>query len=478
MENVPKIVRERLGARMPAGAHPDADVLTAFAECSLPQLERSAVLEHLARCGDCRDVLALALPEAEVTQTVIAPTRSGWLTRPVLRWGFVAAGGVAIISLGILQYQRHLHSVTMVARQTTNAQTVASNVQPQPAPPPVAVIAKQEEKAVIAAPSSADISGAASTESSQDRLTARTEMPPASLRKQRSSGGVVAGVGGSQLLHGPGIPTQWQQQQVGRMQAAPAPPSAGAMRKSTDLAESKQIPQSSQTVQVETSSQTPINAETQNRPLIQDQDSQIQAPSSQPAQEFEYPSRAIGKAKPAANAQAANAAPRQVVGGPLVQSSNGLRLAQLSTAVPRWTISSAGGLQRSFDQGQTWQDVDVNAGPTPVASRTSLAVVATTARAKDAVADKKVPQGLAGPLVFRAVTAIGLEVWAGGSSGALYHSLDAGSHWTQVVPSAKGAVLTGDIVGLEFPDAQQGKITTSTAEIWVTSDGGQTWQKQ
>ena len=63
MQNVPKIVRDRLQAAAPAVNHPDADLLTAFAERSLPEHERTVVLEHLARCGDCRDIVALALPE-------------------------------------------------------------------------------------------------------------------------------------------------------------------------------------------------------------------------------------------------------------------------------------------------------------------------------------------------------------------------------------------------------------------------------
>ena len=69
MQNVPKIVRERLKAAAPAVNHPDADLLTAFAEDSLPGVERDGVLEHLARCGACRDIVALALPEAEAGDT-------------------------------------------------------------------------------------------------------------------------------------------------------------------------------------------------------------------------------------------------------------------------------------------------------------------------------------------------------------------------------------------------------------------------
>ena len=60
MQNVPKIVRERLKAAATIvnhlDSHPDANVLTAFAERSLGENERGVVLDHLARCGDCRDI--------------------------------------------------------------------------------------------------------------------------------------------------------------------------------------------------------------------------------------------------------------------------------------------------------------------------------------------------------------------------------------------------------------------------------------
>jgi photosystem II stability/assembly factor-like uncharacterized protein len=84
----------------------------------------------------------------------------------------------------------------------------------------------------------------------------------------------------------------------------------------------------------------------------------------------------------------------------------------------------------------------------------------------------------AAALTFRAVSAAGAEVWAGGSPGALFHSQDAGIHWTRVFPASGSTGLTGDILTLEFADSLHGKLSTSTSEAWTTADAGQTWQKQ
>ena len=110
---------------------------------------------------------------------------------------------------------------------------------------------------------------------------------------------------------------------------------------------------------------------------------------------------------------------------------------------PRWTLSADGTLQRSLDSGRTWQTI-------PVAGQTG----------------------------FRALAADGLEIWVGGAKGVLYHSSDAGQQWTQVQPAANGEVLTGDIIGVEFIEKMHGTVTTSGQQKWVTTDAGQSWQKQ
>ncbi len=111
--------------------------------------------------------------------------------------------------------------------------------------------------------------------------------------------------------------------------------------------------------------------------------------------------------------------------------------------IPRWTLSSDGTLQRSLDSGRTWQTI-------PVSSHT----------------------------IFRALYAAGFDIWVGGAAGSLFHSSDAGQHWTQVRPVANGEALKDDIIGVEFRDALHGKLTSSIQETWITTDAGQTWQKQ
>jgi photosynthesis system II assembly factor YCF48-like protein/putative zinc finger protein len=484
MQHVPKIVRERLKAARSTEHHPDADVLTAFAERSLPEREHANVLAHLARCGDCRDVLALALPASDELQTVIVPVRGGWRTWSALRWGFAAAAGVAIVSLGILQYQRHLQPMTMARNEA-----VAKNIPTLPSAEAPAKPTEKKEDKLLEAASSLDAMSAAKTspQSIQSKLIARGEQPQPSAGQPNVAGGVASGSIHGQLPHGPRMPTQWQQQNA-RVPAvqSPMPPPGAAKQQGADLVVNKLAP-APESLQVQSAQAT---VETQNGVVVRDQESLTQSQPSQSQPQFDY-SVGVGKAKPPVSLEAANVAPQADAGGNAQElpratgtpGSTERAFAQLSAPVaaspPRWTITPGGGLQRSFDQGRTWQDVDVNASLlSPAGLKKAQAFAGAEARAKDYQADKKALKAPAATVVFRAVTAIGTEVWAGGSNGALYHSVDAGAHWTQVVPSSGGGVPTGDIVGLEFSDAQHGKITTSTGEVWITSDNGQTWQKQ
>src|SRR5437868_5664413 len=66
---MPEVVRQH--AADFADGHPDANLLSAFAENALIQREREAVAAHLAWCADCRECLATALtPVAAASEPV------------------------------------------------------------------------------------------------------------------------------------------------------------------------------------------------------------------------------------------------------------------------------------------------------------------------------------------------------------------------------------------------------------------------
>ena len=71
MEDLPKIVRDRLAAPAP-GDHPDADLLTALAKTRSVRRERAAIVRHFAVCSFCREVNSLAQPEEEKAFAVAA----------------------------------------------------------------------------------------------------------------------------------------------------------------------------------------------------------------------------------------------------------------------------------------------------------------------------------------------------------------------------------------------------------------------
>lgn len=457
MAEVSKIVRERLRAGSAAMLpHPDAETLTAFAERTLPGRERETVLEHLARCGECREVVALALPASESAHAAASYARGSWLSWPALRWGFAAAGIVLVTAVGVVQYQRHNRESAAMYKVPTVSQAKNENaVAPAPstASADQAAADKELDQPESPTPAASNIEKAKKSRP-RDEL-ARSAVP--GLVPQSNLTNPVAsahgGVGGA-LAHGPKMglqmnrPSQWQQNANTFDAAAPAPPSQGATAANSDRLAAQRA---------EAAAQTANNLTLQSETLAQ------QVPDGGLAEQK------VDRAKPLETVIVGNT--KMYAGTP---RSARLARATSVSGTPQWTINSSGSLQRSLDQGASWQDVNVNASPSPAPAGISLVAKEQTDALNAAAKDEK----QAAQIVFRAVAANGPDVWAGGVNGMLYHSIDAGNHWTHVVPSTPGASLTGDIVSVSFLDAQHGRIATSTSEAWVTSDGGQSWEKQ
>ena len=500
MPQLPKIVLTRLKTSASAVGHPDPDVLTAFTEQSLPGPERALVVEHLARCGDCREVVALALPAAEVVGVPgrALPSRGNWLTWPRLRLGVVAAGIVVVAAVGTQQYRKH--ASTAVALKGSPHNEVETFYSPQPVAPPQASASEADASKVQNKVQSKDLK--------QDETLARPSARAAVTLTKPSPNAHAMGtlsprVDSSNGLHGApagsagGAVAGPVFERGPKMAMATPPPgmaptsefksNAGSLPKRTPPSASAQenapVPSVNETVEVQAQAETQIQTEAapqiqngdQNQPqVLRDETGQQQVAANSANLDHE-----VSRAKPSvetqgtASAALASAPTNSRVLQPVpLTGRNGE--AQNNQLPNQWTINPSGGLQRSFDAGKTWQNVEVNE-----TSAYSFALTDETLARESKVTKaekKKKEKEAAANRQFRAVVAAGPEVWAGGTGGMLYHSVDGGEHWARIVLVASGAVVTGDITSVEFSDPQHGRITTSTSQVWTTIDGGKSWQ--
>jgi Photosynthesis system II assembly factor YCF48 len=417
MEPLPKLVRQRLQATAKAGVHPDPDLLACFAERSLSESERVPLLEHLANCADCRQLISFSLPPLERQHAAVAaaawPSRPGGWYRPGLRWAAVAACVVVVGGAVILRRHALATKESLVALQQTQSLPNEYSKQTQAPDRADQIVARAETPQ----PRRRSALGAASAGKPRDLDK---------LQKQTAKTGGGSGFGVATL-----------RSQVGESGAAPdivakaAPAQAGKQLSTTGRQDKglptsqAQMPASSETVQVESAAPVVSTEQVQVYPGTEAKDFAPPAPPPEPAP------RNGGRSL------------KGIVGGSVISRNETVRHETLGDSImPRWTLSSDGTLLlRSFDNGKTWQSIPV-----------------------------------AGRVVFRALSALGPEVWIGGSAGTLYHSSDSGQHWQKIEPAGGGRILVADIIALEFTDPQHGKLTTANHEIWITADAGQSWQ--
>src|SRR5947208_1544757 len=369
MMDVPKIVLGRLRGTSNPGNHPDTDLLAAFVEQALAKRERLHMLEHLAQCSECREIVSLAQPEIPEPQTSL---KLFSLRSPILRWGALAAC-VVVVGAGVTTRQLAQKNVeTRVTAKATFSDTkdesqgvdlktdLTAKLQPQP-------LAKQD--LVLS------------------HGLAKQRKEAAANSRALAVNAEKAGTAKKEPLAA----------------AVPAAPSPALLSKAMDQEQQKKITYDSLGSAAKSGNEAVMNETVATSASVEVADARP------------------GKAKDAKDSRMkAPMAVSSGVGGaaaPVTANQMIESRAELNRSVnltPRWNLSSEGMLQRSFD-GKTWQTV-------PVADNA----------------------------VFRAVSAVGPEIWVGGNRGSLYHSSDSGQHWTQVKPAVNGSPLTADIVGIEF----------------------------
>lgn len=135
--------------------HPDAEVLSAFAEQALGERERGEVLEHLAACGRCRQVVAMAreAASAEVAARQHAPVRPRVWFRS---WGLALAPAAAIAAAAVFAiyvHERDVERSVEMAKVEQQRSTEKAPMPPQASPelpaqagPPPASPAEKPER--------------------------------------------------------------------------------------------------------------------------------------------------------------------------------------------------------------------------------------------------------------------------------------------------------------------------------------------
>jgi hypothetical protein len=423
MTEVPKIVYDRLRSGLPEQAapervHPGADLLTAFAEQALSAIERDGVLEHLALCGECREVVALALPVADIVAAPIAheaeaaratASRAGapaphklsfaW---PSLRWAALAAG-VAVAASVLLLHPGKRDEATLHSPNpqiTTTAPPVAAPQVPSPSMEQPATLARTDE----------------AKSKSELHLSKKLKAEKAVTPTLRAESGILLADNKKDSI------------QADKLSVAPSA-GAPALSAPTSRGANETVEVSGAAVAVEV------------------------APSTAGSLMARNDAPAIEKAKPAlqgieANEQQKTQAAVVVPAPARSQARNVMSAARLAppasqTLAPNviWAITG-GVLQRSLDSGQSWQNA---------------------LRADH-------------PLLCYA--SHGEDVWTGGQAGTLFHSSNRGVTWVQVQPSIKAQPLSADITHIDVRGPAEIVLSAGNNEIWSSADGGKTWDKK
>lgn len=406
-----------------AESHPDANLLTAFAEHSLTVGEREQVLGHLSGCADCREVVALA--GSPLVEPVPEPARKrGLWEMPLFHWGAVAATTVVVVAAVSIGVREHRSAMTAEMTETPPQRTQTSSRQADEVnaalASPKEQVQPQPEKKIEAKGMSPAAAPVVTRRAKHLQEEVRYERPSTTLDEKKAPAGVVGGVLAAKAPLAPPAPS------ANDYAAASTTVNANVngrnvnevvqMPAATDKAASNQAANKQPSrIVLSTSESVEVNAEA---PVVVATGGPVAAP-------------AMAKQQNGVGAATMLTAPT---------SSGQATTIKSATTGTEWHITNFGELQQSSDGGKKWK------------SQLRHHTVS-------------------------AMAVVGDHIWTGGDNGTLFVSSDNGRHWKQMAIQSGNIAATGSIVRVRFSDAQNGSVDTSTGETWSTSDGGQSWHK-
>lgn len=490
MPEFSNLLRQRLAVgertRVRPGNHPDADTLTAYAEQLLPARERNQVLEHLSACDDCREVVALSLPEPEAAIAVAGAASAAGRRRFAWKWtpAFGLAASVAVLAIV----------------------TVAVIERPHPAGPS---FANRDNQPASVAPATSAPSAPASTPSAEGNASASAQPENA----KTVSPGVISNAHTSGAPAMAAAPPSRElaraADSAGRPMAAPPPAtpvvSASAstiLAYSTDRqdyknqmfdAEARSVEPGAVAVNDLPAAPAPQQSN-QNLFAINNSITMPVAGLNQNA-----PSPHLRITTPSSGGKTSGPHLYAKVGGELKDLILPKRYSPPITAGRGFLGNNAMGGTQLNPAKESDQSVAIAAAPASdkaagdldqLSAFTARAMGATASEKKELAPGWKVADGRllkssdsaawaeaysgAEGIAFSVVNARGPEVWAGGANAALVHSRDGGATWERIT---LGASATGTITSIETGRASV-RVKSSSGQSWSSADGGKSWTLQ
>ena len=480
-----------------AGVHPDADLLTAYAEQILTSSERSQVLEHLAACRQCRDVVWLALePVAEEKAPVlVAMPRRRWFLTP--QFALVAAVAAMAVGVGIVMRLQPSQPAT---------------VQEAKAVPPAAINSGSADSSPAQPGSTRSDSSQPSPAERDARTSSSAAVPP-----PKGMPGFAGNTANNQKVAGARSLQVEARNAPLKDTAGKAAASATGPASSANRPEPKKKDAGSGGAQL--ASAAPARRDYVNLQMFAS-DASYQgasggelpsAPAPSPAASTITQARALAAGQPTIFADIPNNAVKQSQRGmtlyqpPAAHESAGLlckiadvgkhmRAKRLGPAIPAEAIKS---FAMASGAPPTDQAAEVAAARTPakpesMTLKESSAFSASGMRGRNndqwngglrwSVDHGKLYDEAKGHAEMTSVSGMEFsmvwqgdaEVWAGGSRATLIHSSDGGATWEKI---ALGDSATGTVVGIEVSGANV-VVKTSSNQTWTSHDGGKSWVLQ
>ena len=440
---IPRIIRERLQTATAVNAteHPEANLLSAFSENLLRADERDQVLQHLATCAACRQVVALAAVSRREREPLFVTERRP-LRWKILRWTALGASAAAMVAVVAVYQQKPRRQL-----EPTGA-TVTARLEQAPAatPAPETQDSDKKDKKIASQPPAAK--KAPATRAS-DTFAAKNLKKADTLQEKAESEPMRAGTAGALQPE-----TSNEISFPAKMKTSPE---EHAMAESVaDLDENKQARTTTGNF-YRAGPSAPVFADDKTPPpaaatasglagahVMSRADNRPSPPRSTSAGPASVLAQ-IGAARRAERHPAAKA-----VAPPNAFTVRGLRSSGSAIAVPQWRLRDSH-LEKLSDDGRTWQGVAIPG----VGSVTSLA-------------------------------SMGAGIWAAASPAEIYYSSDSGAHWTRQWSYAQAHPLgaedpSAQIIRIQFDDEQTGSMEVSTRsarwphQIWITNNGGATW---